>query len=406
MNARLITMNPLIQPGEARSLIETQLRRLPAIDCPIDKCAGRILRGDIVADRPLPPFSRAMMDGYALRVADIPKVDAFKVTAQADAGSPAQVLDATPGSCIEIMTGAVVPEGADCVVPYEETELRGNGSIRLNAPNDPKPGDAIHPLGSDHSSGEALIRAGRVIGSREVAIAATCGYTTLRVTKLPSIAIVSTGDELVPVSEAPETHQIRRSNDLCLETALARAGFPAQERVHLIDEPTSATAALSNLIAANGIVLISGGISMGKKDFIPGALSGIGLTCYFHGVAQKPGKPLGFWSNENCAVFALPGNPLSTLTCLHHYVLPALDKASGGTATRHSTVILTEPAQSRPHLTVFLPVSLGANNAATPRPTHNSGDLVGILDSDGYIELPPSEDPYPAGSTFTFYPWL
>ncbi len=399
-------MNPLIPPHEAKALIQPHLAPFPTIDCPIDKCAGRILREEVVADRPLPPFHRAMMDGYALRVADISQVESFQVVAQAPAGSPAQVLATATGSCIEIMTGAVVPAGADCVVPYEETERLDEGSVRLTMPEDQNLGDAIHPLGSDHSSGEALIRAGRVIGSREVAIAATCGYTSLKVSKLPSIVIVSTGDELVPVSEMPEAHEIRRSNDLSIETALARVGLPARERVHLIDEAASATTALAKLIAENDIVLISGGISMGKKDFIPGALTDNGLTCHFHGVEQKPGKPLGFWSDQGCAVFALPGNPLSTLTCLHHYVIPALQHASGSADTLHRTVKLTAPALGRPNLTVFLPVSLGANNEASPQLTHNSGDLVSILESDGYIELPPTEISYPAKSQFIFYPWF
>ena len=167
-------MNPLIQPHEAQSLISAHLSTLPTIDCPIEKCAGRILREDVIADRPLPPFDRAMMDGYALRVVDIAQVENFRVVAQAPAGTASQTLKATLGSCIEIMTGAVVPKGADCVVPYEETETLADGSIQLTMPDEQKNGDAIHPLGRDHSSGEALIRAGRKLGSREVAIAATC----------------------------------------------------------------------------------------------------------------------------------------------------------------------------------------------------------------------------------------
>lgn len=399
-------MNPLIQPHEAQSLISAHLSPLPAIDCPIEQCAGRILREDVVADRPLPPFDRAMMDGYALRVADIAQVENFRVVAQAPAGAASQTLKDTLGSCIEIMTGAVVPAGADCVVPYEETETLADGSIQLTMPDEQNSGDAIHPLGSDHSSGEALIRAGRKLGSREVAIAATCGYTSLQVSKLPSIAIVSTGDELVPVSDTPEAHQIRRSNDRSIETALALAGFPAQECVHLIDEPVSATAALAKIIAENDIVLISGGISMGKKDFVPGALTDNGLTCQFHGVSQKPGKPLGFWCHQSCAVFALPGNPLSTLTCLHEYVLPALQTASGGSKSQQHTVTLTEPAKGTPRLTVFLPVSLRKNNQASPQPVNNSGDLVSILKSDGYIELPASDQIYPVNSDFIFHAWF
>lgn len=399
-------MKPLIQPQQAREQIDQYLAPLPTVDSPLDQCAGRVLREDLIADRPLPPFDRAMMDGYALRAADINQVDVFKVSAQAAAGSPAQVLNTTVGSCVEIMTGAVVPAGADCVVPYEETQKIESNRIRLTAPKDARAGDAIHPCGSDRACGATLIRPGRLLGGREVAIAATCGYTSLKVSKLPAIAIVSTGDELVPVSETPAPHQIRRSNDCMIEAVLTRAGFPAQKCMHLSDDPGSTSAALAELIADHDIVLVSGGISMGKKDFIPEALTEIGLECRFHGVAQKPGKPMGFWSSPNCAVFALPGNPLSTLTCLHHYLLPALHNAGGRAANQHAKVTLAEPAKGHPNLTVFLPVKIGEDNQATPRPAHNSGDLVGILDSDGTIELPPSNQIYSIKSKFTFHPWL
>lgn len=399
-------MKPLIQPAEAQTHIRAHLTSFPPVDCPIDQCAGRVLREDVIADRPLPPFDRAMMDGYALRVDAIAHVDLFKITDEAPAGAPAKALAPEIGSCIEIMTGAVLPTGADCVVPYEETEPAGKNRIRLIRPMEVAAGAAIHRAGSDHSTGEALIRAGRVIGSREVAIAATCGYAMLRVSRRPRITIVSTGDELVPVSESPQPHQIRRSNDLMLETALLRAGYPAGQRRHLPDEPENATAALTTLLAENDIVLVSGGISMGKKDFIPAALDANGLVCHFHGVAQKPGKPMGFWSRPDAAVFALPGNPLSTLACLHHYILPALRHASGGAGHLPQRVTLAAPAKGHPNRTVFSPVSLDADHRATPRAVQNSGDLVSILESDGYVELPPSEGAHPADSAFAFHPWL
>lgn len=401
-------MNPLIPPSQAAERIRHEIPQFPSIDCPIDKCAGRILREDMLADRPLPPFDRAMMDGYALRFADIAAGHSFRILGQAPAGQPAATLDKAIGSCIEIMTGAVVPVGADCVVPYEETERGADGEIRLTSPDTLRSGNAIHPLGSDHEAGEVFVRSGRLLGGREIAIAATCGYASLKVTKLPAIAIVSTGDELVDVATQPEAHQIRRSNDLSIETALTRAGYSAQKRVHLQDDAASIAEALPSLIAENDVVIISGGISMGQKDFIPEALRDAGLTCHFHGVAQKPGKPFGFWTNKDCAVFALPGNPISTLTCLHHYVIPALFAASGQTtAIRKTSVTLNECVKARDDISIFLPVEMGPGNRATPRPINNSGDLVRILESHGYIELPPTlEKSYPIDSEFTFHQWM
>ena len=401
-------MQPLIRPTEARQRIDAHLPAIPAITCPLDKCAGRVLREAITADRPLPPFNRAMMDGYALRSADISSVEAFTVTVQAPAGTAAQTIGAQPGNCAEIMTGAVVPCDADCVVPYEVTEKDPDGRIRLRTPSEHRAGNCIHYLGSDHAAGTVLLPANVRLGSREIAIAATCGHAELQVTKIPAVSIISTGDELVDVAATPAAHQIRRSNDLSIETALANAQLHAKERIHLPDDAAISKQRLALLIQANTFLIISGGISMGQKDYIPGTLDALGLHNHFHGVKQKPGKPFGFWSNDHCAVFTLPGNPLSALTALHHYVIPAIQTAMGAPAPRSMhRVQLAEPAKARDDITVFVPIQLMENNQARPHPAQNSGDQASILATDGYIELPPTpQQVYPAGSAFQFHPWL
>jgi len=398
-------MKALIQADEAKTIISKHLRKFSSSYISIEKCVGRTLRQDIVADRPLPPFNRSMMDGYALRFSDIAKVDSFNISATAAAGTQKITLNDKIGSCIEIMTGAVVPNGADIVVPYEETEYLDNGEIRISPSNRRHLGSAIHPIGSDHNSNEILVRAGCIIGSREIAIAATCGYSKLKISNNPSIAVVTTGDELVSVSEIPKSYQSRRSNDLSMVATLNSLGYQVKECAHLNDERISMKASLLRLTKSYEIVLVSGGVSKGKKDFIPGILDEIGLTCQFHGVAQKPGKPLGFWSNDLCSVFALPGNPQSTLICIHQYVLPALKAASGNNINKNTSVDLLDSATGIENITTFLPVSVTAENKATQCPCQNSGDLVRILSSDGYIELPPKAIHYPAGSTFIFYPW-
>ncbi|WP_269522368.1 molybdopterin molybdotransferase MoeA [Coraliomargarita parva] len=400
-------MNPLISNGEALDRILAHLPAIPKIHCPLTKCAGRILAEDICADRPFPPFDRAMMDGYAIRYDDIAEIDQFEIGGEALAGHPQTGLHAEIGSAIEVMTGAVVPNGADCIVPYEATERIGDTHFRLTDLEDTAKGDCIHPCGSDHKAGQTLLRAGCVLGSREIAVAATCGYTDLSVSKLPCIAIASTGDELVPVTATPAAHQIRRSNDLAIDTALARRQLHAQERTHLPDDADACLAHLRELVANNTFILISGGISMGKKDFIPETLNQLGLHCYFHGVAQRPGKPMGFWANDSCAVFALPGNPLSTLTCLHHYAIPAIEHAMGRKqGPRQQTVELTAPAIGREKICVFLPVQLLPDNQAKPSPARNSGDLSGILESDGYILIPAGTSTAETGARFAFHPWL
>lgn len=400
-------MKALITTDEAQARIDACLPSFPAIHCPITKCAGRILRESVTADRPLPPFNRSMMDGYAIRAAEVAQVDAFTITAQATAGSAPVKLGPELGNCVEIMTGAVIPTDADCVVPYEVVTKTDDGRIQLNTPSDHQAGNCIHPRGSDHSEGAELLRPGCVLGSREIAIAATCGRHTLDVTKIPSITLVSTGDELVDIDEVPEPHQIRRSNDIAVETALARHQINARDRVHLPDHRETSEKALKECIQQSNVIIITGGVSMGKKDYIPEVLDDLGLVNHFHGVKQKPGKPLGFWTNSRCMVFALPGNPLSVLASLHRYVIPALFKAMGQAEPPPSTTLkLNSQARAHDQLTFFLPVKRLANNMASPQPVQNSGDMVRILASDGFVELPPTKDrSYPAGTEFAFTPW-
>lgn len=400
-------MKSLIAPSTAWKLIIESLPASPTSSCPLEKCAGRVLRETVTADRPFPPFNRSMMDGYALRAGEIDESGIFKITTQAPAGAPEQMLGSHPRACAEIMTGAVVPTDADCVVQYEVTRRIDDAHMQLIDPSDHAVGDFIHARASDRTAGEALLVPGVIIGSREIAVAASCGCQTLSVSKKHSTAIVSTGDELVTITKTPAAHQIRRSNDVMIDAALQRVGLPASQFSHLPDEPEASKAQLVKLIEQNDIVIISGGISMGKKDYIPEALDTLGLGCQFHGVAQKPGKPLGYWSQAGCEVFTLPGNPLSALTCLHHYVIPALFHAMGQTDTQSPRkVALDAPVKARDDLTIFLPVSLSGQNQATPQPANNSGDLVRILQSDGYIELPPSQEKgYSAGARFNFHPW-
>ncbi len=400
-------MKALITTDEAQARIDAYLPVFPAIHCPISKCAGRVLRESVTADRPLPPFNRSMMDGYAIRSEEIETVDVFTVTGQAPAGTPPQRLGSKAGSCVEIMTGAVVPEDADCVVPYECTSKLADGRIQLETPSEHQAGNCIHPRGSDHHEGAELLQPGRIVGSREIAIAATCGRHTLDVTKMPSITLVSTGDELVDIDLVPEAHQIRRSNDVAVETALARHQINARDRIHLPDHRETSKQQLTEIIQQSDVVIITGGVSMGKKDYIPEVLDELGLVNHFHGVKQKPGKPLGFWSSSHSMVFALPGNPLSVLASLHRYVIPALFKAMGRSEVEPAiTLKLNSNVHAHDELTFFLPVKQLANNIAAPQPVQNSGDLVRILASDGFVELPPTpKRSYPAGTEFAFTAW-
>lgn len=347
-----------------------------------------------------------MMDGFAARASEAEYGRELAIAGFAPAGAEQIQNGNAPMNCIEIMTGAILPNGADCVIPYEDTEKIDQHTIRITNKGPIATGDFVHAKGSDFETGKILIKAGIRLGSREIAAAATCGYAKLKVSKIPRIAIACSGDELVEVNQAPELHQIRRSNDFCIETALARLHLQSAERTHLPDERTTAQSKLQTLIHENDFVVLSGGVSMGKKDFLPDLLNELGLGCHFHGIAQKPGKPMGYWTNSTCAVFALPGNPLSTLTCLHHYVIPALFKAMGLTRMEETQMVSVDRTQSvRKDFTAFLPAKLNKDQTVTPCPPQNSGDLVRILHSDGYILIPAGEAAATAGETYEFRPW-
>ena len=401
----------MLTPAEAESLIRENVGTFHREDCPIGSAARRVLRSEIRADRDLPPFDRVTMDGYALRSkALVEGTRQFRVEGVQAAGMRAFTLGAGEDACLEVMTGAVLPDGADCVVPYEETTREGvvvslnEAALRLEA------GNAVHRSGSDHAQGDVILRPGVRLTGREIAVAAACGYATLEVSQIPRIAVVATGDELVEVETAVAAHQIRRSNDHALRTALVMAGYPNVSRFHLRDIRHEIEHLLWHIIAEFDVVILCGGISKGKFDYLPTELERQGVARIFQGVAQRPGKPFWFGvSGRKTPVFALPGNPVSSYTCLHRYVLPALAQASGETAAPVREVALAEAVALKPRLTSFLPVTLlaqgGAERRATPQPSNTSGDFAGLLGTDGFVELPPGSGEFPAGSSVAFWSW-
>lgn len=400
-------MKPLISTAAAEKLIAQHLPLSKTINCPIEQAAGKILRQDIHADRAMPPYNRAMMDGYAFRHADLLHSNCFTITGQAPAGSPQTTLPDTLSSCVEIMTGAVVPDGADCVVRYEDTQTVKENQIIITATDEYEIGDFIHYAGSDRKNGEKLLSSGAHIGSREIAIAATCGLPSLKVARMPRIIIATSGDELVPIDSIPSPHQIRRSNGIAIQAALANQHFQETTVLHLPDDLTQTINILNQALQEADYLILTGGISMGKKDYIPEALSTLSLTNHFHGVAQKPGKPFGFWSNSTASVFTLPGNPLSVLVSLHRYVIPAL-RSTLGAHTKPQTVKLTQTIKPHPKLDLFIPVCLQANNQATPLPAQNSGDFVSILKTDGFVQISKQntlQRVTDVDSQYNYHPW-
>jgi molybdopterin molybdotransferase len=256
-----------------------------------------------------------------------------------------------------------------------------------------------------------VVKPGVRLTGREIAVAAACGYAHLAVTLQPEIAVVATGDELVEVSSPVAPHQIRRSNDYALRAALAAGGQPRVERYHLHDMRHEIEHLLWHIVAEYDVVLLTGGVSKGKFDFLPRVLDELGVRKLFQGVAQRPGKPFWFGlSPRRTPVFALPGNPASSYICLHRYVLPALAKMSGLAPEAPRYAILAERIMPETRLTKFLPVKItpgpGVEQQAAPVSLNTSGDFTSLINTDGFIEVPAGQEELPAGTAGRFWAWV
>ena len=363
---------------------------------------GRVLAEDILADRDFPPFDRATKDGIAINYTAIARgVRDFRIEAVVSAGMPQQKLNDT-NNCMEIMTGAVVPENADTVIMYEHLDIK-NGVATLR--NEVSKGQDIHRKGSDVISGTVLLDKNLRIGAAEIGVLAAVGKSEVIVKKLPKVCVISTGNELVEVAETPLPHQIRKSNTVSLFTALQEKHIEA-ERIHLQDDKESIRAALSHILKTNDVVLLSGGVSKGKFDFIPEVMESLKVKKVFHRVAQRPGKPFWFGVQEaqKTVVFSFPGNPVSTFANYHIYFLPWLSKTLG-LAQIKKQVLLQEAIEVNPPLTRFIQVKMENKKGvlwATKVRENGSGDLTSLAHSDGFICLRPRETAYKKGESVAF----
>ncbi|GAA4507631.1 molybdopterin molybdotransferase MoeA [Hymenobacter ginsengisoli] len=383
---------------------------LPTETVPLAAAVGRVLRQEVVADRDFPPYNRVTMDGIAVQYSALQNGQStFPIERTQLAGAPPAPL-ASPQAAIEIMTGAALPPGTDTIIRYEDLDISDTPSRQATvrvAP--PRAGHNVHAQGSDQPAGARLLAPGLVLSPAEIAVAATVGAATLAVARRPRLAVVSTGDEIVPIEATPLPHQIRRSNGPMLCAALALAGCESQE-FHLPDDLASLKTSLPALLADFDAVLLSGGVSKGQADFLPQALRELGVTEIFHRVAQRPGQP--FWFGQapgGAVVFALPGNPVATFANYYRYVQPWLRQCQGlpAEASRPVVAELAGPVEFKPALTYFLAVRLeqapDGRLLAHPTPTAGSGDLAGLLAADGLLELPPDQSQFAAGTAWPLW---
>lgn len=379
---------------------------------PLQQAVGRILSEDIIADRNFPPFDRVTMDGVAILFDAYQNGHRrFPIEQVAPAGKPQAKLS-NPLHCIEVMTGATVPDNADTVIKYEDIEIEDG--VAIIGIETVKKNQNVHYEGEDRVKGDVLVPAGTKLTPAEIGVAATVGKTTLQVTRWPRVAIISNGDELVGVEAQPQPHQIRISNRHTIAAVMQTIGLRAEE-FHFPDDENLITEELPRILLNADVLIFSGGVSEGRFDYVHKVLTKLGVQKLFHKVFQRPGKPFWFGIISNAGekkpsrvIFALPGNPVSTFMCTLRFFMPWFKSSAGMDNPTFGKAILAEDFTFKPDLTYFLQVKIkneAGHLMAYPVPGHGSGDLANLVEADGFLELPRGKDHFYTGEPYPYIPF-
>ena len=370
---------------------------------PLALASGRILAEPITADRDLPPFNRAQMDGYAVRGAEIGAQATWPIAATVPAGQPGPD-HVPPGACVAIATGAPVPPDLDVVVPHEQSD-RGD-PVSLDA-DGVEVGHAIHPRGADARAGDVLLEPGQKLASAHLAIAAAVGRERVRVRRRPRVIVLTSGDEVRPIAAPLAPHQIRNTNAPMLLDLLARLGAEPYTARHLVDEREPTIAGVGQALAEADLVVTVGGVSAGARDHFPAAFEAHGLDRRLIGAAIQPGKPINVARHGDGAwVVALPGNPVSALACTCLFVWPLVHRLLGATAPLPwRALTLAEPVRPNPRRQAFRPARRTADDQLVVPAWAGSGDLVHTATTEGLVRLPVQAEDVPAGTMLPFLPF-
>jgi molybdopterin molybdotransferase len=404
-------MDHILDFDEALKLVQRHAssREKPEVEAvPLLECGNRILAQPVTADRDQPPFHRSTRDGFAVHAEDA--AEPLQLVGQIRAGERWQGAPLQRGAAIEIMTGAPIPAGANAVVMVEHVEQQGN-SLRLAKGRSLNPGENIVPQGSEAHAGDTVLPEGAAIEAAEIALAAACGRSGLFVYRKPRVAILATGDELVELDEIPNQQQIRNSNSYGLAALVAETGAETV-RLPVARDRRDDLERLIHQARSCDLLLLSGGVSMGKYDLVEEVLRSMGAEFFFTGVRMQPGKPVVFGrlpaSGDLPAqfFFGLPGNPISTQVTFHCFVAPMLRGMAGATVTspRFAQATLAEDVPGKPGLIRLLPSHLSYDRI---RPEvrvvawQGSGDLAANARADCYAVFPPDKERFVAGDIIT-----
>lgn len=397
----------MILVEEADKIIQSQIKDFGVEKINFESALGLVLAEDLKSDRDLPPFNRVTMDGIAINYNAFKNgIRSFHIkTMQAAGDIPVDIN--SDNECIEIMTGAALPKTTDTIIRYEDLDIQnGIATVIIESI---KQGQFIHAKGKDKKQNEIVATANQIITPALTGMCASIGKKELLVKKLPRIIIISSGDELIDVNETPSPYQIRRSNNYTIKSALKQNSINA-DMLHIPDNLETTKQQIKACLDKYDIIILSGGISMGKLDFIPQALKELSVENLFYKVQQRPGKPFWFGKHPNgVLVFAFPGNPVSVFMCLYRYFLPWLKSSLSLNYNQNLFAVLNEDFSFKTPLQYFLQVKLNMNGKghliATPMEGNGSGDFANLLASDAFMELPLEQDNFTKGEVFRVWPF-
>ena len=388
---------PLVDAEEAAAIV---LDHTPVLDFEhrtLDACAGRVLAEDLMAPSALPAFPSSAVDGYAVRAADAGRT--LRVIGESAAGLPF-MQPVAPGTAARILTGGMVPQGADCVVMFEDVHLDGD---MVTVPSPLGPGANFHKVGDDLRAGDRVLSAGTQLGAAEIGIAAAIGRALLPVRRRPRVAVMSTGDELVEVGKTPGPGQITDSNRWALFAALQEAGAEVHNVGIAPDDPAELRRLVMDMLGEADVLVTSGGVSVGTHDLVKPLLESLG-TVHVGRVKLKPGKPFTFATlAQGKLAFGLPGFPVSSLVTFEVFVRPALRKLQGFTKLQRPTlpVRLGYDARATADRTEYQRVTLardGGELVAHTTGSQSSSRLLSLVGAQALVRIAPGDQGVKAGT--------
>jgi len=398
----------MLRYDEARQFVITEAGRRPrpgtTIKLSVGDALGYVLAEEIRTDREYPPFDRSTRDGYAVRASEAAAGAKLRCAGEVKAGDSV-TMPLAAGSCVQIMTGAAVPPGADSVVMIEFTSRDGD---TISFQRETVRGQNIVPRGREARTGDVALHPGLRLGFAELAIAAQVGATALLCNRKPRVAILSTGDEVVAISETPGPFHIRNSNSVSLAAQVRLAGGEPVLLGNALDRSDDLGAKIEQGLREDVLVL-SGGVSMGKYDLVESVLQAMGAEFFFDAVGIRPGKRTVFARCRDTFVFGLPGNPVSTMVTFLLFVAPALDLLSGAAARPLPLLeaTLAEALKEKPGLTHFLPARVewsGGSAAVRPLPWQGSGDIAALSRANCFLVVPADRQDIAAGEKVSVLP--